>query len=144
MHVTLSFPHQDAVEKAQEMITLALQARLCGAEQVAFSLPGSARDERTVYYEELINQLPAALGKIFETSHWTPEDLFQLWTKWRDVRFPGHKTDGPFVFNTFGDFVKDTMWIRNLENPEFEAPRNKPLIFLGPSLPREKAAADRL
>jgi hypothetical protein len=66
-------------------------------------------------------------------------ELFLVWQKWKEVRYPSRAVEAPFVFNTFKDFIGEAALVTDPEKAYFPKINKKPLIFLGPSLSQEHA-----
>jgi hypothetical protein len=136
-HLTLSLEF----ENPEISVRRGLLAKKTGVEEVEFLSGKSEHSKAKLFFEELVNQVPGSLAQLLDVLKWKPMEFFSVWEKWKELRFPDLKIEKVFVFNTFRDFVRELPFIKDLQNPQFQTLQKKPLIFLGPSLSKEKAAS---
>ncbi len=135
-HLTISL----SFEKPDAAIWRALLVKKTGVEEVRFTDISAKFSEAAIFFEELINQVPMPLAQLLDLLKWQPVELFSVWKKWQEVRYPDRPVQAAFVFNTFKDFIDEVALVNDPQDAVFPKIKKKPLIFLGPSLSKEQAS----
>ncbi len=58
------------------------------------------------FYHELVNFMAPTLDHIFMVTGWSTVELFECWLRWKENYYPKRRVSGPFIFNTFAEFVR--------------------------------------
>ncbi|HSA59488.1 MAG TPA: radical SAM protein [bacterium] len=58
------------------------------------------------FYGELVNNMTSELKKVFDDTAWSPLELFVRWINWMVDRYGPKNMNGPFILETFAEFLK--------------------------------------